>query len=260
MKEYNLITGASSGLGSALALELAKANENLIITGRNKQKLESLKDSIKNVDVEVFCGDLRDEKLCLELISFCESKGIITKFFNNAGLGHFKNFDDSPWDNLKEVIDVNITSFTYLKHLMIAHMKRHNRNCHIISIASMTSFLPLPQFAVYSASKLYVKRLHDIVKVELKDTPIKLHSVYPGGMDTGFMTASNQKLSQKASRTLMTPENVAKKIIHSVNKNKPVIIPGAENKFLRFLSSLFTENFLAKTIGKVTRNFISSST
>jgi short-subunit dehydrogenase len=260
MKEYYLITGASSGLGTALAIELAKKNKNLILTGRNIQRLQLLKEQIRNVDVELFQADLRDETQCLNLISFIESKGIIVGFFNNAGLGYYKTFGEGDWGNLREVIDVNISSFTHMMFLVIQHMKKHRRPSRLVSIASMTSFLPLPHFAVYSASKLYVKRLHNIVEVELRGTPIRLHSVYPGGMHTGFMKASNQTLSEKASKTLMAPEVVARDMILSIERGKKVIVPGFENKLLKLISSFFTESFLTKVIGKVTSNFIRSST
>ncbi len=260
MKEYILITGASSGLGKAIAIELLKEKKSLILTGRNEKELQKIKDQFLNETVEIFPADLSSLENCENLYNFCTSKGLITEFYNNAGLGYFNALPKSDWDHLKQVLRVNIEAFTYLLYKFSSHMKNHKSPSRIISISSMTAFLPVPNFAVYSASKVYVRRIHEIVEEELKTSAIKFHIVYPGGMNTGFIDASKQRLSSQAQKTLATAEAVAKRILKNITQNKKVIIPGIENKFMYFLSRVFGDRFLTKMVGLVTKNLMTPST
>ena len=149
-----LITGASSGIGEAFAIELDKLGAKLVLTARSVDKLNNLADKMN--DAIVISGDLSNPEFPKQLYNDIKAKNInIDILINNAGFGFSGLFLDSKIENYKEMINLNICSLIDLTHLFLNDMIS-NKSGGIINISSLASFQPMPYFSVYAATKAFV--------------------------------------------------------------------------------------------------------
>ena len=161
-----LITGASSGIGRDMARVLADKGYDLILVARNVERLEALKEELKNeykVNVEYLSIDLSKRENCLDLYNKVKDIDILV---NNAGLGDFGEFSETELTKDFSIIDTNITSVHILTKLYLKDMKEKNSG-KILNVASIAGFMPGPLMATYYASKNYVVRLSEAIREEL---------------------------------------------------------------------------------------------
>ena len=185
-----LITGATSGIGEACAYKYASEGANLILNGRNREKLEKLKNNILEkyqVEVLTLLFDVRDrESAKKEIGNLPEKWQAIDILINNAGLvlGVDKEFECNPeeWDI---VIDTNIKGLlTMTRHIVPLMLKRHKG--HIINIGSIAGEAAYAGGSVYCATKAAVKALTDGLRIDLVDTPLRVTNIKPGLVETNF--------------------------------------------------------------------------
>lgn len=228
---YAIVTGASSGIGQEIAIELAKRKVNLILVARRMERLLALQKRIQtehSVNVIVKNYDLSSLDNCRllhkETLEF--NPEIIV---NNAGFGQIGLFSEIPVEKELEMITLNVESLHLLTKLFLDTMKKGI----ILNVASMAGFLPTPLMSAYAATKAYVVNLSRAVNYELQkaNKPIKVLSLCPGPVETEFGIVANSKQSHKA----MKATRCARIAIHGMNRNKPVIVPGLQMKILRFL-------------------------
>lgn len=174
-----LITGATSGLGKAMAEILSKKGWELILTGRNSEALKELQKSLKTNVYTVTC-DLSKPQNAYKLYKVCR-KHSIDLLINNAGFGVFGYFGETSLKSELDMINVNITSLHILTKLFLRDFLRHNRG-RIINIASGAGFMTGPKLSGYYASKNYVVRLSLAIAEELKHlkTNVKISVFCPG--------------------------------------------------------------------------------
>ena len=186
-----LITGASSGIGREFAKELAKMGYDLIITARRTSRLQELKNSIKNVSVEIYTCDLSIEEECFGLFKAYPDIDIL---INNAGFGVFGNFSKSDLDKEINMLNVNIKAVHILTKLYYLRMIERNYG-YILNVASSAAFFPGPMFSSYYASKAYVYRLTQAIAEEISKEKSKVHIsvLCPGPVDTEFNDVSDVK-------------------------------------------------------------------
>ena len=159
MKEYILLTGASSGIGLHMAKQLAAKNFNLILVARTEDKLRQLKNDLKGqfrVEVEYLLYDLSEQNSAQDLHNEVKRHNyLVTGLINNAGFGDYGQFVEMPLKKDEEMIAVNITSLVGLTKLFGAEMVKAGKG-KIMNVASIVSFLPFPYYSVYSATKSFV--------------------------------------------------------------------------------------------------------
>lgn len=185
-----LITGSTSGIGEACAFRYASEGANLILNGRNQEKLESLKNSIlKNYPIEILIllFDVRDKEAAIKAIDNIPEKWqAIDILINNAGLvlGVDKEFEGNldEWDI---VIDTNIKGLLTITRLIVPLMLKHNRG-HIVNIGSIAGEAAYPGGSVYCATKAAVRMLTDGLRIDLVDTPLRVTNIKPGLVETNF--------------------------------------------------------------------------
>lgn len=183
------ITGATSGIGEGCARKFAAMGSNLILNGRNTEKLESLKKELTTQGVEVLTlpFDVRDRKAMQEAVDSLQGQWKhVDVLINNAGLviGMDKEHEGSldEWDI---VIDTNIKALLAMTRLIVPGMVE--RGCgHVINIGSIAGDAAYAGGSVYCATKAAVKALSDGLRIDLVDTPVRVTNIKPGMVETNF--------------------------------------------------------------------------
>lgn len=184
-----IITGASSGIGEEFAMQLAPHMQEIIIVARRRDRLTLVRESLKKanpaLEVTQIEADLSDGG---QLHSFIERMLALppasTLLVNNAGLGDYGEFTTAPWDRVEAMLTLNMATPTKLCHALIPYLTEHGGG--IINMSSLASSLPIPDFAVYAASKSYVLSLSEALRLELKGTGVNVLAVCPGPVSTEF--------------------------------------------------------------------------
>ncbi len=188
-KKIALITGATSGIGFGCAKKFAQGGYNIIITGRNREKLEAIQNELKNYNSEVLplCFDVRDRNEAQKAISSIPDEWKnIDILVNNAGLArglepeYEGDFDD--WD---QMIDTNIKGLLTMTRLIVPSMVKRNQG-HIINIGSVAGDAAYAGGNVYCATKSAVKAITDGLRIDVADTAIRVTNIKPGLVETNF--------------------------------------------------------------------------
>ncbi len=229
---YALVTGASSGIGKALARELASIGYDLILVARREDRLIKLKKELeKSESCTCICieCDLSKAKNCVALFKRCKSYPI-SVVINNAGFGKTGDYNYIPLKDELAMIRTNIEAVHILTKLFSNHIKKGV----ILNVASIAAFYPVPIMATYGATKSYILNYSRAVNYELKKEkkPIRICVLCPGPVDTEFNQVAGADFSLKS----MSPEQCAKIAIAGMRKGKELIVPGATTKMMSLLS------------------------
>ncbi len=250
--EYTFISGATGGIGKAFCLALAKRGGNLFLTGRDKNKLVALKESLTAkypVEILYFACDLTSQSSRQEMVDFIKENGITLKrIINVAGVDTQKGFMDYTAEKILFQLRVNAEATVHLTYELL---KLRAEKCEVITISSMSGQSPMPYFALYSATKALLTNLFTSLHYELKKDGVKVTVVLPGGVPTRpdiIEDIKGQGLWGKLSSK--SPEFVAEKSLKAVKKNKIKYIPGGFNKFLNFIMKLAPKKIVLSFIAK----------
>lgn len=237
-----LVTGASSGIGKEIAKYLASKGYDLIIVARSIQKLNDLKDELKNVDVKVLPFDLSKEEDCFALYENTKNEQI-DFLVNNAGFGAYGKFVEVPLEKELELINTNIKAVHILTKLYLADMVKRNSG-YIINVGSAAGFLAGPTFSSYYASKNYVVRLTEAIHEEMRrdNINVKVSVLCPGPVKTNFNDIANVKFCING----LDADYVAKYAVDNTIKGKMVITPGFSMKITKLMEHFASENLLTR--------------
>jgi len=229
-----LITGASSGLGVEFARQLAPRARALVLTARRQDRLEQLKAELtrSNPNLSVYCYalDLSDTDSLERFIRWLSDEGVRISFLiNNAGLGDHGLFQASEWPKVQSMLDVNITALTRLTHALLPGLRTFT-DAAILNVSSSASFLPVPQLAVYAATKAYVTSFSEALRAELRGTGISVTALCPGPVDTEFGNVANSGHTGPGftpPEFLKVPaEQVVQEALLGVERDRARVIPG----------------------------------
>jgi short-subunit dehydrogenase len=230
-----LITGASTGIGRALALCFAKENYNLVIIGRNKEKLGSLKtECVKNypIDVLEIVVDLSSITAVYEIIDqLKQAKITIQILVNNAGFGIFGNFAETNLQEEEQLLTVHINSMLFLVKALLPDLKQTRGK--ILNVGSVYSFCPILAQSIYAASKAFILSFSLALRGELQPQGISVSVLCPGMTYTEFRTRAGFVV--KPTWFGMHAEKVAELGYQGLIRNKAIIIPGVINKTFVFI-------------------------
>lgn len=234
-----LITGASSGIGRDIALELADRGYDLILVARRAGKMEEIKKSV-NVNCRTVSCDLSVNENCIKL---CEqlTKEDIDVVVNCAGLGVFGNFSETDLNREINMINTNITALHIITKYFLKKFIRENKG-YILNAASAAAYAPGPMFSSYYATKAYVLRLTQAIAEEIRGTGVYVGALCPGTVDTEFNSVADVGSGVSA----MSSKYVAKYAADKMFKKKKVIIPGFKFKCTTFFSRFLPDSILAK--------------
>lgn len=239
---YALVTGASSGIGKDIARLLAQKGYNLIIVARSEEKLLSLKDELKNIDVKVIVKDLAKESECFSLIEEVKDYDIDI-LINNAGFGLFGHFDKTDLHVECKMIDTNIKAPLILMKHFIKRFKEKNHG-KILNVASAAAFTYGPLMSVYYSTKsyLYTQTLSIYGELRKEKSPVYIGVLCPGPVKTEFQEKANVRFTAKAK----TSKDVASYAVKQMFKGKLIIIPGFMLKIGKFFTRFVSEKMLIK--------------
>lgn len=245
-----VITGASGGIGADFARLLAAKKTNLFLVARRKDQLEAFAATLKaihGIEVETLSLDLSLPDASEILYREAIKTGPVDFLINNAGIGPWKKFTESPLEDVKKIMQLNMVTLTTSTHLFARHMLDHKKPSLILNVASVAAFQPAPRFTVYAPSKTYVKIFSEILSEELKGTNVRISCLCPGGTATDFLKNNNQKL--KGFNPLMSSEKVARIGLEGALRGKVVIIPGLMNKLFSLFPRLIPSGWNVKLAG-----------
>lgn len=229
-----LITGASSGLGVEYARQLAPSCSTMILVARRGELLEKLAEELRLAwsDLTVHCMvvDLTTEDERVELIQQLDGMGLIPDLLvNNAGMGDYGAFSSADWARLDSMLQVNVTALTHLCRGFLPGMISQGKGA-IINVSSLASVLPIPDFAVYAATKAYVSSFSEALRMELREFSIPVLAVCPGPVHTGFGKVAMRDVDADGipSREgfYTSAEKVVADSIRSLQANKARVYPG----------------------------------
>ena len=236
-KHTALITGASSGIGMHIARILAERGCDLIITARRKDRLEKIAGELQSahkVRVDVIEADLALQDAPAKLYRDARARREdIDILVNNAGFGKQNNVVDQTLEEIRAMIQVNITSLTELTRLFAADMKARG-NARILQLSSIGAFQPSPVYAVYSAAKSYVLSFSYAMNHELKGTGVSVTTLCPGITETEFHDVAGHEKTGFMKSFSMTARKVALIGVNSM-MSKAMVIPGFSNAFNSWL-------------------------
>jgi short-subunit dehydrogenase len=258
MNMYSLITGASAGIGRALAYECARRKMNLILVALPDTGLEELAIQLRKkygIIAEYFEVDLRDSDAPQKLFNWCESKGFrVNMLINNAGIGHSGRLEKHTLENIADMIDLNIRSLVLLTRLFIPELKKH-KHSYILNMASLGGYKPVPYKSVYSATKTYVYNFTRAIHIELKNTSVKVSVCAPGAVTTNPKVIERIRAGGFFARiSRLSPQQVASYSIPRLLKGKVVIVPGLLNRTLLVLNSFVPMRLQLKLLDVLFRN------
>lgn len=244
-----LITGATSGLGMAMAEILSKKGWELVLTGRNLDVLHELQVRLKT-NVYIIQADLSKIDEVYRVYEECEGHSI-DLLINNAGFGVFGYFAETPLKNDVEQINVNITAVHVLTKLFLQDFLKHNRG-RIINIASVAGFMTGPLLSGYYASKSYVIRLSLAIADELrrKKSNVKISVFCPGPIDTNFNKRAGVKFSVKPK----SAKSMAEYVISRAFDNEVMIIPSFSLRMGVIASKILPERMVNAIIYRIQKN------
>lgn len=218
-----LVTGASSGIGKELAIELSKLGYDLILVSRSEAELKDVA-SLCNTKTDIYACDLSTLESCKKLFNKYKNVDIL---INNAGFGAYGEFFTVNLDKELNMIDLNVRAVHVLTKLYLGEMIKKNSG-RILNVASTAAFLPGPLMSTYYATKSYVFNLTTAIYEELRKSKsmVKVSVLCPGPVETNFNNVANVKFALKG----LSAKEVAKYTIKKMFKNKLVIIPGITSK------------------------------
>jgi len=254
MPRYTLITGASSGLGLALAEALARRGRNLILVARQRDPLEAIAlELAQRFDVEVLiraCDLGEPLRLSGFLLELEESERRIELLVNCAGIRSYGPFLAQDWGLEQDLIELNVLALTRLCHALGNAMAIQGGG-QILNVASLAAFQPGPWMASYSASKAYVLHFSEALREELKRIGIKVSVLCPGPVRSPLRNIARL---QGASQVL-SPEEVALYTVRALEKNRAIIIPGRRNRWLANAARLGSRWLARKISGYINTTY-----
>jgi len=261
-----LVTGASTGIGYAIAKELAKRGANLIIsaTSRSEDKLNELSSEINNLGSEchIFLEDLSKINSGRSLYDQIKLQNLhVDLLVNNAGYGRWGTFHNVEMDDYADMIQLNITSLSELSHLFITDMISEGEG-GIINVGSVASLTPVPYSSVYAATKAYVLSLSEGLRYEYKNFNIKIMALLPGATISNFgqvATAKSDKLRERLSKksksstgtVFQTSHEVAVECLDGFAKDKQYIIPGKGNRRMALITKFMPRTKVLNIVGNL---------
>jgi hypothetical protein len=229
-----LVTGASSGIGAAIARELATRGQGVTLVARREERLRELAGELEKsgVRAEAIACDLGDAAERGRLQREIEANGCAVEVLvNNAGFGGGVEFAATDPELLTRMVAVNVAAVADLATRFLPGMVERGRGA-VLNVASTAAFQPMPGSANYAATKAYVLSLSEALHSELKGEGVTVTALCPGPVRTEFTKVAGIEGSEESTPEIlwMTAEQVAAEAIRGLERGKRVVVPGLINR------------------------------
>ena len=249
-KSYAVVTGASKGIGKAIAIELAKKRFNLLLIARSNDELSKLSSKIiteYGVDVKFLATDLSMSGAPKSVFDWISDNGYgVNVLVNNAGYGIWGRFEALSLADQLEMCNLNMATLSALCHLLLPALHKE-KQAYILNVSSTAAYQAVPTLAIYSATKAFVLSFSRALRFELKDSSVSVSCISPGPVDTGFaQRAGLDAFSKMAEKFNMQAEDVAKMAVGGMLNKKSEIIPGFTNLISVYANRILPKSFIEK--------------
>lgn len=249
---FALITGASKGIGKAMAFELAASGYNLALVARSEDLLKQAAEEIQTkykVEVRYLALDLSSLPAAQQVFDWSQQQRLdVSILVNNAGYGLSGAFESYPLEQHVNMLQVNCTTLVQLTYLFLPQLKKQSQ-AYILNIASSAAYQAVPYLSLYAGSKALVLQFSRGLRHELRRTNVSVTCISPGATDTEFNDRAKvgPKALKAAKKIIMTPDAVGKVAIESMFKKKSEVVVGLVNKLGGFLSWLLPKKMVETT-------------
>jgi uncharacterized protein len=229
-----MITGASAGIGCEFARQLAPVASKMILIARRSDRLEALESELKGINpgLDLFSRsmDLRNQSELEHLCDWLDASGLtINLLINNAGMGDHGPFVESEWERVAAMLQVNVFALTYLTFRVLPAMRKAGDGA-ILNVSSIAALLPVPNSAVYAATKAYVSSFNEAIRAELRLSDISVTALCPGPVETEFLSratrGSDRQKHTAPNYFVVSVQEVVRQALGAVTKDRAKVIPG----------------------------------
>ncbi|MEI6462904.1 MAG: SDR family oxidoreductase [bacterium] len=234
-----LITGASSGIGKAIAMKYATEEKaNLVITARNLERLNELKVELEKLGSKVLVVQTdvtKIEDIKNSIAKTLETFGRIDVLINNAGMGYTAVIWKLTDEQINQMIDIDIRG-TILMAKYVAEVMVNQKSGHIVNISSIAGYFGTPEWSVYSAAKFAIRGFSRAIRYELQEYGVSVTSIHPGPIQTEFFDRGNIKINEK---TLMPLDEFTNEMYKAIKKKKVRAIIPFSFAVMQFIMRIF---------------------
>lgn len=251
-----LVTGASGGIGHAIAKALDEKGAHLILTGRNEVKLKQLQQSLKHQHT-IVAADISHCEGREKLIHTCERLPV-SMLINNAGTTHVGRFSDAP---IESVVTTNLLSPMLLTQALLPLLERRP-HAHIVNIGSAFGSIGFAAHSTYCATKFALKGWTEALHREYHNSNIRFHYVAPRATSTAINDERAVALNNALGNHVDTPDVVAQALVKALEQNKARLSIGFAERFFAKLNAILpniVDNALAKKLPIIKRHTFSKS-
>ncbi len=230
--KWALVTGASAGIGAALAEELARGGTNLVLTARRRERLEELAHKLATkhkIQTKIFAADLAQSDAPDKIFQFTKEQGIeIELLVNNAGFGAYGEFTAVEPRRLTEMVQVNCSAVVHLTRLYLPAMVARKHG-DVLIVASTASFQAVPYISTYAATKAFDLLFAEGLAEEMKPYGVRVCALCPGSTESEFAEVAGQTQIAAMRANRETAEKVARTGLRALASGKSYVISGLGN-------------------------------
>jgi len=247
---WALVTGASSGIGAALARELAAHGAKLILTARRRDRLEALAAEL-GTETRIVVADLNDPAAPEQIFAATEGAGLVVDILiNNAGLGQFGAFVTSNSDQEFSMVRVNCEAVVRLSRLFLPRMVERRRGWMLV-VSSAASFQPVTYLSTYAATKVFDRFFALGVGAEVARFGVKVTALCPGTTESEFIRVA--RANQFLNRNQQSAANVARIGIAALARGQHTVSTNLVGKLRSFLVRFLPVDLITGFLEKVAR-------
>ena len=224
--KWAVVTGASAGIGEAIAVELAEAGVNLVLTARRRERLDMLAERLRSqhsVQTKVIVADLSQSQAPRQIFDATEGAGLkVDVLINNAGFGEYGEFLRSSLEMQLNMVQVNCAAVVHLTRLWIPAMVERRRGAVMI-VASTASYQPVPYLATYGATKAFDRMLAEALAEEMKRHGVRVSALCPGPTESEFNQVAGERAGDR--RKAQSAAEVACRGLEGLARGKHWVLP-----------------------------------
>ncbi len=251
-----VVTGASAGIGTAVAARLAAAGFDLLLVARRAERLEALAAELRakhGRDVKLLALDVARDDAAQELLAAAPDATVLV---NNAGVGRFGPALTTPAEEQAQQVRLNCEALTRLTLAFLPGFVERRRGV-IVNLASIAGFQPVPYFAVYGATKAYVLSFSQALDAEVRAQGVRVVAVCPGPVPTEFQSiAGSPDARHTPGIARRTPEQVADVCLRAIRRPRPIAIPAPFHALMWWFQRLIPRRTVVRMAGNAMKKRI----